>query len=378
MKSISPPFRGLSWPLVVLSVALLAACSRSETPKRVNNAPLVTVLKPGLQDVTTTVTFTGTINAQDELPISVEGEGGRIAAVLVEVGDRVKRGQVLARLSTAVAQPQVASIQAALEEARTSAALSQAEYRRAQGVAASGALSAEEIERRRGAAENAEARVRSAAAQLAEARARLGRTDIRAPSDGVVLTRAAEVGQTATVGSEPLFRLGRGGEVEMRGRVAEQDLPGLSIGQAANVYVTGVDQPFAGKVRLLGAVIDPDTRLGTIRISLESDPLLRPGAFARGEVVTRTDRRPVLPQTAVLSDLDGTYVLVVDANNKVQRKAIAVSGTRSNGVVIERGLDGTEPVVSTAAAFLTIGETVRVAGDTPAAQAAAPSAKAKS
>jgi HlyD family secretion protein len=378
MNPYSPRFRGQPWPLLVLSIALLSACSAPEAPKPADNAPLVTVLKPGLQDVTTTVTFTGTINAQDELPITVEGEGGRIAAVLVEVGDRVKRGQVLARLSTAVAQPQVASIQAALEEARTSAELSQAEYRRAQGVAASGALSAEEIERRRGAAANAEARVRSAAAQLAEARARLGRTDIRAPSDGVVLTRAAEVGQTATVGGEPLFRLGRGGDVEMRGRVAEQDLPGLAVGQAANVYVTGVEQPFAGKVRLLGAVIDPETRLGTIRISLARDPLLRPGAFARGEVVTQTDKRPVIPQTAVLSDLDGTYVLVVDPNNKVQRKAVEVAGTRSNGVVVERGLDGNEPVVSTAAAFLTIGETVRVAGDKPAAQAAAPTAKAKS
>ncbi len=365
---------------ILVVTGLVAACS-GKAPAPAKPAPLVTVVTPGLSAVTTVATFSGTINAQDEMPITVEGEGGRIAAVLVEVGDRVRRGQVLTRLSTAVAQPQVASLQAALEEARTSADLSQAEYRRAQAVAASGALSAEEIERRRGAAANAEARVRSAAAQLAEARARLGRTEIRAPADGIVLTRSAEVGQTATVGGEPLFRLGRGGAVEMRGRVAEQDLPGLAVGQEAKVFVTGIEKPFIGKVRLLGAVIDPDTRLGSVRISLERDPLLRPGAFARGEVVVRADKRPVIPQTAVLSDPRGTYVLVVDANSKVQRVDVRVSGTRNDGVVIDSGLTGAERVVSTAAAFLTIGETVRTTtpgeNATRAAEAAA-AAKAKS
>jgi RND family efflux transporter MFP subunit len=360
------PWRAVSQVLLVMvATVLVASCSgKAQAPAK--PAPLVTVLTPGLSAVTTVATFSGTINAQDEMPITVEGEGGRIAAVLVEVGDRVRRGQVLARLSTSVAQPQVASLQAALEEARTSADLAQAEYRRAQAVAASGALSAEEIERRRGAAANAEARVRSANAQLSESRARLGRTEIRAPADGLVLTRTAEVGQTATVGGEPLFRLGRGGEVEMRGRVAEQDLPGLAVGQEAKVYVTGIDTPFVGTVRLLGAVIDPDTRLGSVRISLKRDPLLRPGAFARGEVIVRADKRPVVPQTAVLSDPRGTYVLAVDPNNKVLRVDVRVSGTRNDGVVIESGLTGAERVVATAAAFLTVGETVRptTAGET--------------
>lgn len=345
------------------------ACG-GKPPPRGNQAPLVSVISPSLSEVPTTITFNGTINARDEMPISVEGEGGRIAAVLVEVGDTVKRGQVLARLSTAVAQPQVASLAAALEEARTSAALSTAEYKRAQAVAASGALSAEEIERRRGAAANADARVKSAAAQLSEARARLGRTDIRAPSDGLVLTRNAEVGQTATVGGEPLFRLGRGGEIEMRGRVAEQDLPQLTVGQPAKVYVTGVKQPFDGKVRLLGAVIDPDTRLGSMRIELAQSPLLRPGAFARGEVTVRTEQLRMLPQTAVLTDADANYVLVIDDEKKVRRKAVTVGGTRAGGVVIDQGLSGDERIVATAAAFLTIGETVRIAGEPESAPAA--------
>ena len=324
--------------------------------------PLVTVVVPGLRDVTDTVTFTGTINARDELPISLDGDSARIAAILVEVGDHVRKGQLLARLNPSMVAPQVASLRASLEQARASGDLAAADYRRGQAVAASGALSAEEIERRRTVAANAQATVRVAQAQLAEARARLGRTDIRAPADGVVLTRSAEVGQTATMGGEPLFRLGRGGEIEMRGQVAEQDLPKLAVGQTVQVRVTGTANAFPGAVRLLGAVIDAQNRMGTIRVSLKQDRNLRPGAFARAEAFVGQAKHAVLPQTAVLTDTRGNYVLIVDGDQTVRRRDVKVISTRSSGVVIDAGLSGNEAVVMTAAAFLREGEKVRPLG----------------
>jgi RND family efflux transporter MFP subunit len=358
---------GIVLLLVVLAVWRTVGGS---APVRAAEAPpLITVVVPGLSDITDVVTFTGTISARDELPISTEGEGGRIAAVLVEVGDRVRAGQVLARLDTAVLRPQVGSLEAALDEAKTNAELAQADYRRAVAVSSSGALSAQEIERRRSAAASADAKVKVAAAQLAEFRARLRRTEIRAPAAGMVLTRNAEIGQSAS-GGEPLFRLGRGGEIEMRGRVPEQDLPRLSVGQAAQVRVTGLDSAFPGKVWLLGAVIDPQTRLGSIRVQLEPHPNLRPGAFARGEVVVGRSRRPVVPQTAVLSDDRGTYVFIVAAGDKVERRPVRVSGTRSDGLVIEQGLAGTERVIATAGAYLRVDERVTVAAGGPAVKPA--------
>jgi RND family efflux transporter MFP subunit len=245
-------------------LSLLTACGKNAPTEAPAATPLVTVIVPGLSDVTDTVTFTGTINARDDMPISLEGDSSRIAAVLVEVGDRVRKGQVLARLNPSVIAPQVASLSAALEAARTSAELAAADYRRAQGVAASGALSTEEMERRRSAATNAQANVKVAAAQLAEVRARFGRTEIRAPADGIVLTRTAEVGQTATLGGEPLFRLGRGGEIEMRGLVAEQDLPRLAVGQPALVRVTGAEQPAVTPVLGVG-----QQRRGAIALNVE-------------------------------------------------------------------------------------------------------------
>ena len=178
----------------------------------------------GRSAVPTTVSIIGTIAARYDTPIGVEGDGGRVAAIYVEAGDHVKRGQVLARLDVSVLQPQVANLQAALELSRAEADLAAAEYRRALAVGASGALSAEETERRRSNSVTAAAKVKVAAAQLAEAQARLARAEVRAPADGIILTRSVEVGQTATPGGGALFRMAEGGEVELRGQVAEQDL----------------------------------------------------------------------------------------------------------------------------------------------------------
>lgn len=321
--------------------------------------PTVSVTEVGISTVPTTVSIIGTIGARYDMPIGVEGDAGRISAILVEAGDRVKKGQVLARLNISVLEPQVANLDAALEQSRAEKELADAEYHRAQAVGASGALSAEETERRKSTAVTAAAKVKFAEAQLTEAKARLARADIRAPEDGIILTRTAEVGQTAVPGGDPLFRLSKGGEVEMRGEVAEQDLPLLRVGQDVNVRLTGTAKIYPGKIRLLGAVIDPATRLGMARVSLTPDPNLRPGAFARADVTVSNAERAVLPQTAVLTDERGSYVLIVNAQNKVERRAVRVSGIVQSGVTIADGLSGTDQVIATAGAFLQEGELVK-------------------
>ena len=323
--------------------------------------PLVSVIVPGEQSVTSSVSFTGAIAARYDMPIANEGDTGRIVGVYVEAGDHVKRGQLLAKIDDSVIVQQVNRLAASLEQASAQAALSAAEYRRAQGVEAAGALSAEDIEKRRATAVTDAANVKVVAAQLAEAQARLGRTRIAAPVEGTVLTRKAEAGQIANPGGEVLFRVASGGEVEMRGQIAEQDLARVKTGQAATVYLTGIERPFTGEVRLLGAIIDPQTRLGDIRIQLKPDPALRPGAFARAVVAVARAQRPVLPQTAVMADGNGSYVLVVNSAGKVERRPVRVSGTTDTGVIIAEGLTGNERVVATAGGFLRDGEAVQVA-----------------
>jgi len=343
--------------VVVLAVrlAMVVAAKKAATVKIA--IPTVSVTEAGVSTVPTTIEISGTISARYDMPISVEGDAGRVASLHVEAGDHVKQGALLARLDVAVLEPQVTNLDAALEQARAEADLADAEYHRALSVGAAGALSAEETERRKSTAVSAAAKVKFAAAQLAEAKARLARADIRAPADGIILTRTVEVGQTVTPG-ETLFRLAERGEVEFKGQVAEQDLPALEVGQEVAVRLVGSAHPYRGKVRLLGAVIDPQTRLGSVRVALQPDPNLRPGAFARAEVTVSHAERAILPQTAVLSDEKGSYVLIVTPERKVERRTVHVSGIVGNGVSIADGISGHDRVVATAGAFLQEGEIV--------------------
>jgi HlyD family secretion protein len=325
----------------------------------VSAIPTVSVTEVGISAVPSTVSIIGTIAARYDEPVGVEGDGGRVTAIYVEAGDHVKQGQVLAHLNNSVLEPQVVNLEAALEQARAEAELATAEYQRATAVGASGALSAEETQRRKSNAVTAAAHVKVVAAQLTEAKARLARADVRAPADGIILTRTAEVGQTAMPGGEALFRLSKGGETELRGQVAEQDLPLLKVGQPVEVKLTGMSNIYPGRIRLLGAVIDPATRLGTVKIALAPDPNLRPGAFARAEVTVSNAERAVLPQTAVLNDDKGNYVLIVNAQGKVERRTVKVTGMVSGGVTIGEGIKPTDQIVTTAGGFLQEGETVK-------------------
>ncbi|MGH8289695.1 MAG: efflux RND transporter periplasmic adaptor subunit [Steroidobacteraceae bacterium] len=354
---------------VAVAVAVGAAVwmSRASAPKAIvplanrSSIPLVSVMTPGVQPVATQVTFTGTIQARHELPIGNSGDTGRIVAVYVQVGDRVRQGQLLAKLDDSVLAPQVAQLTAALEQARAQAALSAAEYKRGVAVGPSGGLSAQDIEKLQAASLMDAANIKVVAAQLAVMRAKLALTRIVAPVDGIVLTRNAEVGQIAASGGTALFDVEDAGQVEMIGQVAEQDMANLKVGQAAGVSMIGYAQPFQGHIWLLGAVIDPQSRLGEVRIALAPSPALRPGAFARASVTLARAERPVLPQTAVMADNSGSYVYVVGRGDEVQRRAVHVGSVVPAGVVIAQGLSGHEQVVTMDGGFLHSGERVTVA-----------------
>jgi HlyD family secretion protein len=358
---------GAAGVVVVVAVAAAVWMTRASQPKAVvplatrTSIPLVSVVTPGVQPVSTEVTFTGTIEARHQLPIGNSGDTGRIVAVYVQVGDHVKRGQALAQLDDSVLAPQVAQLSAALDQARAQASLSAAEYRRGVAAGPAGGLSAQDIEKLQATSVMDAANIKVVAAQLAVMRAKLALTRIVAPVDGIVLMRNAEVGQIAGSGGTPLFNLEDSGQVEMIGQVAEQDMADLKVGQAASVYLIGNPQPFVGHIWLLGAVIDPQSRLGEVRIALTPDPALRPGAFARSGVTLDKAERPVLPETAVMADNAGSYVYLVDNDDTVQRHKVQVGSVMPAGVVIAQGLTGREHVVAMDGGFLHSGEKVSVA-----------------
>jgi HlyD family secretion protein len=346
--------------IVALTLWWVLRPHASAATKAAAALPLVTVVTPSFGEVSTSVSLTGLINARNDIPIGTEGDVGRIAAVLVEPGEHVHKGQVLARLNPITGQSGVDGAEAALAEAQANAVVAQAEWRRAQQ--GQDLFSQEENDRRRTTALAADAKVRAAEAQLVDMRNRLAHTTVIAPTDGIVLTRTAEVGQIAVPGTGVLFRLARDGEVEMRGQVAEQDLPKLKVGQHAQVRLDGVAKSFDGQIWQIGAVIDSTTRLGSVRIALPGDDKdLRPGAFARANVNVDSVPGVLLPQTAVLSDDKGNYVLIVAADDKLQRRDVTVVGARPEGLLVSVGLEGSERVIAIAGAFLRPGETVQIA-----------------
>lgn len=336
-----------------------AAAAADGAPKGGATAPTVTVVVPGRQMVERAISATGTIAARREMPVGVAGEGGMVTRVLVEPGSWVRAGQTLATIDRSVQVQTSAQLAAQINVARADARLAQQELERAQALVSRGFISKADVERRTATRDAAVARVRVAEAALAESRARTGRLDIRAPAAGLVLTRDVEPGQVVSSGSGVLFRMARGGEMELLAQLSESDLSALSIGSRAVVTPVGTTQGFAGSVWQLSPVINEQSKQGTARIALAYDPALRPGGFASVEIVAGVQQAPVLPESAILSDEKGTYVYLVGRDNKVERRAVRTGPVTDKGIAVVEGLSGTERVVLRAGGFLNPGEAVK-------------------
>lgn len=322
-------------------------------------APMVTVFSPGSQNVDRVVNATGSLAARREMPVGVVGEGGMIARVLVEPGDWVNAGQALAVIERSVQTEEARSLAAQVEVARADARLADTELERAQALVARGFISRADIDRKTATRDAARARVNVALAQWRQANARTSRLDIRAPAAGLVLTRAVEPGQVVFSNSGVLFRLAKGGEMEMLAEVSESDLARMAAGMSADVTPVGSSQSFTGRVWQVSPVVDPQSRLGMARIALSYDKGLRPGGFASARIVSGTTQAPLLPESAVQSDDKGNYVYIVNGRNEVERRAVKVGQISSEGVAINEGLTGREKVVQSAGAFLNAGQKVR-------------------
>ena len=320
--------------------------------------PKVTVVVPGRDTVTRAVTGTGSLAARREMPVGVVGEGGLVTRVLVEPGSWVSAGQILATVDRSVQAQTAESLSAQVRVARADAQIAQTELDRSNQLVERGFVSKADIDRKTATRDAANARVRVAQAQLAETQARNRRLDIRAPAAGLVLTRAVEPGQVVGSGSGVLFRIAMGGQMEMRAQLSEADLADIRAGSVAQVVPVGDTRVFKGQVWQVAPVIDPQTRQGIARIALNYDPALRPGGFASARIGAGASTAPLLPESAVLSDDKGSYVYVVDAQNKVVRRDVRVAEVSDEGALIASGLMGDERVVASAGAFLNVGQEV--------------------
>ncbi|PWG03110.1 efflux RND transporter periplasmic adaptor subunit [Sphingosinicella humi] len=321
--------------------------------------PSVTVIVPGNEQISRTISATGTLAARRDMPVGVAGEGGEVSRVLVEAGDWVNAGQALATIERSVQSQQARQLAAQIQVARAEADLAQSELDRALALVDRGFISKADVDRKTATRDAAVARVRVAEAQLAETRARIGRLDVRAPASGLVLDRMVEPGQIVGPGSGALFRIAMGGEMELVAKLSQEDLARVTVGVPATVTPVGSTDSYQGQVWQVSPVIDPQTRQGDARISIPYQPDLRPGGFASATIVTGAIDAPLLPESAVLSDEKGSYVYIVDQKDMVVRRPVRTGQITDEGVAIVEGLNGTERVVRSAGGFLNPGEKVR-------------------
>ncbi|WP_109808319.1 efflux RND transporter periplasmic adaptor subunit [Sphingosinithalassobacter portus] len=333
-----------------------AAASESQADSQI---PTVTVAVPGRRSIQRAISATGSLAARREMPVGVVGEGGMVTRVLVEPGAWVRAGQVLATIDRSVQSETVQSLAAQVRVARADADIAQSELDRAQQLVSRGFVSAADVERKTATRDSAAARVRVAEAQLAEAQARNRRLDIRAPEAGLILTRSVEPGQVVSPGSGTLFRIAKGGQMELRAQLSEGDLQRLHVGVPAEVTPVGTDHTFHGEVWQVSPVIDPQTRQGIARISLSYDPALRPGGFASARIIAGASDAPLLPQSAIQSDARGNFVYILNDKDEAVRRPVRTGEVSDAGVAIVEGLNGTERVVLTAGAFLNEGQKVK-------------------
>jgi RND family efflux transporter MFP subunit len=345
--------------VLALVVAWFLFNKKPVQAKQVEQIPNVSVATPGRQTVARVISATGSLAAQIDMPVGVAGEGGRVTQVLVQPGQWVAAGQVLATVDRSVQSQTAASLAAQVAVAQADAKLAQANVDRAQALVGKGFISRADLDTKIATRDAAMARVRVAQATLAQQRASNGRLDIRAPAAGLVLMRGVEPGQIVSAGSGMLFRMAKGGQLEMRALLSEADLASVKIGDSADVTPVGGTERFAGHVWQVSPVIDPQTRQGVAKIALSYNPALRPGGFASASIRSGTSDAPQLPNSAIQSDEKGNFVYIVGAGDKVERRAITIGEVSDSGVSITSGLTGSERVVLSAGAFLNPGQKVK-------------------
>ena len=324
-----------------------------------SQAPVVTVVAPGKTTVEGMIEAPGTLAARRAMPVGVAGEGGQVTRVLVDAGDWVNAGQVLAVVDRSVQVQQTGALAATIEVRKSELRLAQANLDRALKLVERGFISKADVDRLTATRDQAAAQVRVAEAQLGERRARNRQLNVVAPASGYVLERNVEPGQTVNAGTPALFNIARGGELEMLAALSESQLSSLAQGVTATVTPTGSDKEFNGQIWQLSPVIDQQSRQGTARIALSYAPELRPGGFATARINSGTVSATVLPESAVLADDEGAFVYIIDKDNKATRRAVKTGMVTPQGITIMEGLSGTELVVLRAGGFLNPGETVK-------------------
>ncbi|ENU82270.1 hypothetical protein F884_01812 [Acinetobacter sp. CIP 102143] len=324
----------------------------------------VTVVQPEKQNWKQTFTANGNIAAWQEVVIGSELSGQRLTRVNVNVGDEVKRGQVLAEINSDTIRADLAAAKASYAEAQAVLADAVTNNKRIQQLRNTGAISAQELTQYQTSQATAQARLDASRAQIESNQLRLAQTQVISPDNGVISARTATVGSLAQTGQE-LFRLIRDHRLEWRAEVTTSDLYKLKQGMNARIFSPDPAQPaITGKVRIIAPVIDPQTRYGLVYVDLPATQAFRMGMFVKGEFDLGEKPALTIPQTALLLRDGFAYVFIVGKNNRVAQQKVTVGRRLADRVEI-LDLPANVKLVASGTGFLTDGDLVTVAKDIP-------------
>lgn len=361
-------------PVLLVGCFALTACRPAPPPPSAPTPSLtVATVVPRSQTISREVRASGAMAAWEEIQIGAELPGVRVEAVLVEVGDAVRKGDVVVRLDARTATAQLARSDAAVREAQAALVLAASRAKRTRALAAEALVPAQDVDDVDAAEARARAQVDTAQANRDVAQLQVDFAVIRAPEHGLISARSVQPGQM--VGNGELLRLIRGGRLEWRAELDEADL--MRVVTGASVVLDGMDGTHvAGRVRQIAPGIDTGRRTGTVYVDVPRPGTLRAGAFAQGRIVLGGGIALTVPAEAVVRRDGRAYVFLIDADTRARERLVDLGVEVGRDVEIRGGLDAADAVVARGAGFLSDGDFVRITSDTPAVSTA-PSGSSK-
>lgn len=300
----------------------------------------------------------GNIAPWQEAIIGSEANGLQLNSVMVNIGDVVKHGQLLASFSASTIEADIAQANANLAEAKASAAEAAGNATRARSIADTGALSTQTIDQLLALEATSRAKVAASEATLQLQIIRLKQTKVFAPDDGVISARTATVGAVIAT-SQELFKLIRQARLEWRAELTSADIGKITKGMTANLTLPD-GNIISGKVRTSSPVVDSQTRNAIVFVDLADNLKAKAGMFARGNFLLGTQKVITLPASAIVMKDGFNYVMQVDAQNRIRQ--IKVNTGSSDGANIEVNLsDTSQNFVVSGGAFLADGDLVNIA-----------------
>lgn len=310
-----------------------------------------------------TVRASGAFTAWQEIIVSPETGGLRIAEVVADVGAKVKKGQLMARLADDSLLVDRRKQEAAVAQAQANLQQAASNLRRSKVVGDSGALSEQQLEEYRINEMTTRAALASAQADLESIKLKLRQTRIVTPDDGVVASKTATLGDVVNAGDE-LYRIVRQNRIEWRPELDARQLAAIETGQSARIALPSGER-VEGTVRLVGPTLSTDTGRAIVYVSLPVDSAARAGMFGSGVIELDTKEAMTLPQAAVVLRDGRSYVYVVGSDQTAVSHVVTTGRSRDGRMEVLSGIDARQRVVASGGAFLSEGARVTVIAAKP-------------